>query len=504
MTRLRRGLPLRYPVDPPTVPVHTVPVHTVPVHTVPVHTVPVPTVSVTTVRRGRGPARPRPDKCPRQDPLGWRPRDRHRSSRTQTCTRGPPVAADIIPIELGLTAGNGLTLWAPSWRENGEDWEAFLGHGDDLYVFPSTAHLAAFIRTSTEHDLLDHPEWETASELLVDELNPDDDHCFDIVGVPELVAEPADIWTLAALADTVAILRSLAEVCSLDAIDAVLDSADGFNLLSAGQQAFTGRNGERLWNEVGAVVADRWDEVVDALDAIVTTPEVDIEALEMGQAEAAAISAAEKRPDTAPEAAVEEAEVEDEDRDEDLEFWDETGVDCLEITVGGRTGYTLRCYLGDDPIFLSSGGRIQIYSAPEDLENYLTIADPDHSLAGLAVWPDIRKAVADGQAAVLAGPENTYVVDGLDKSLLAGPEAVDAKQLELAVELLVDAALQRGDTESTEALGTASPLGNLVGATIRPDPQRLAPAPPFDDEVAAWTVLVDRFTGTLDWDGERG
>ena len=82
------------------------------------------------------------------------------------------MAADIIPIELGLTAGNGLTLWAPSWREDGEDWEAFLGHGDDLYVFPTTAHLAAFIRTSTEHDLLDHPEWETASELLVDELAP--------------------------------------------------------------------------------------------------------------------------------------------------------------------------------------------------------------------------------------------------------------------------------------------------------------------------------------------
>ena len=80
------------------------------------------------------------------------------------------MAADIIPIELGLTAGNGLTLWAPSWREDGEDWEAFLGHGDDLYVFPTPAHLAAFIRTSTEHDLLDHPEWETAAELLVDEL----------------------------------------------------------------------------------------------------------------------------------------------------------------------------------------------------------------------------------------------------------------------------------------------------------------------------------------------
>ena len=406
------------------------------------------------------------------------------------------MAADIIPIELGLTAGNGLTLWAPSWREDGEDWEAFLGHGDDLYVFPTPAHLAAFIRTSTEHDLLDHPEWEAASELLVDELVPDDDHRFDIVGIPELVSEPADIWTLAELTDTIAILRSLAEVCGLEAIDNVLNATDGFSLLSAGQLAFTGRNGEKLWNEIGSVVAERWDEVVDALDAIVTTPEVDPEALTMGQEEAAAISAAEKQPAAAPEES-------DEDRDEDLEFWDETGVDCLEITIGGRTGYTLRCYLGEDPVFLSSGGRIQIYTSPEELENYLTEAHPKHALATLEVWPDIRTAVADGEAAVLAGPENTYQMDDLDKALLEGPEAVDRRQLELAVELLVDSALQRGDTETTEALGTASPLGNLVGATITPDADRQAPAPPYDDEVAAWSVLVERFSETLDWDGER-
>jgi hypothetical protein len=418
------------------------------------------------------------------------------------------VAADIIPIELGLTAGNGLTLWAPSWREDGEDWEAFLGHGDDLYVFPSAAHLAAFIRTSTEHDLLDHPEWEAASELLVDELTPDDDHCFDIVGVPELVAEPADIWTLAALADTVAILRSLAEVCGLDAIDDVLDSTDGFNLLPMGQQAFAGRNGEKLWTEIGLVVVARWDEVVDALDGIVTTPEVDESALEVGLAEAAVISAAEKHLEEEvppPDGGADEAEAElEEERDEDLRFWDDTGVDCLEIAVDGRTGYTLRCYLGDDPVFLSVDGRIQIYSSPELLENYLMTTDPGHSLAGLEVWPEIRKAVTDGDAAVLAGPENTYVVDGVRNELLAGPEAVNAQQLTLAVELLIDAALQRGDDETTEALGTATPLGNLTSAIIKPDPDRLAPAPPFDDEAAAWSVLVDRFVATLDWDGARG
>ncbi len=333
--------------------------------------------------------------------------------------------------------------------------------------------------------------------MLVDELSPDDDHRFDIVGVPELVAETPDVWTLAELTDTIAIIRSLADVCGLDAIDEVLNATDGFSVLSAGQLAFTGKNGEQLWNEIGAVVAERWDEVIDALDGIITTPDVDPAALEMSQAEADAISAAEKKLD-------EPADEPDEERDEDLEFWDETGVDCLEITVGGRKGFTLRCYLGEDPVFLSDGGRIQIYSSPEDLENYLIESEPTHRLATLEAWPEIRTAVADGAAAVLAGPENTYDLDGLDRAMLEGVAAVDPKKLELGVELLVDAALQRGDTETVEALGTASPLGNLIGAIVRPDPDRLAPAPPFDEEVTAWTVLVERFAGTLDWDGDRG
>ena len=407
------------------------------------------------------------------------------------------MAADIIPIQLGLTDGNVYTLWAPQWLEDGEEWEAFLGHGDDLYVFPSPAHLAAFIRSSDEHDLLDHPEWDTAAELLVDELRPDDDHVFDIVGVPDLVAELPDIWTLAALTDTVNIVRSLSEVCGLDVVDEILDSADGFAVLPMGQQAFVGRNGEKIWNEMGAVIAERWDEVIDAIDAIVKIPEIDAEELTQTRAEAAAISAVDKTGET--------VEPEDEaERDEDLEFWDETGVDCLEITVGERTGYTLRCYLGDEPVFLAENHRIKMYTSAEELENYLMEADVTHRLSTLEVWPEIRTAVIDGDAAVLAGPENTYRLDGLAAALKAGPEEVDGKQLELAVELLIDAALERGDEETVEAVGSSTPLGNLISAITRPDPDRLPPSPPFDDEAAAWSVLVDRFAATLDWDAPRG
>jgi hypothetical protein len=65
------------------------------------------------------------------------------------------VASDIVPIQLSLTAGDLVTLWAPRWREDGEDWEAFLGDDDALFAFPEVAQLAAFVRTATEHDLTD-------------------------------------------------------------------------------------------------------------------------------------------------------------------------------------------------------------------------------------------------------------------------------------------------------------------------------------------------------------
>ena len=246
------------------------------------------------------------------------------------------------------------------------------------------------------------------------------------------------------------------------------------------------------------MVVERWDEVVEALDALVMTPEVDAAALEVAEAEAVATNAILVQ----DEDEVIVAELEEGERDPELEFWDEIGIDCIEITVGGRSGWTLRCYLDDEPVFLSKANRIQIFSSDEKLENYLTDAGADHKLASLAVWPEIREAIDGGDAVVVAGPENTYVLDGLGDDLLAGPAAVNRRQLELAVELLTDAATARKDDEAADALSSATPLASLTSAIIKPDPDRMSPAPPFDDEVAAWSILVDTFACTLDWDGQ--
>jgi hypothetical protein len=420
--------------------------------------------------------------------------------------KGTGVAADIVPIELGLTAGNLVTLWAPRWREDGEEWEAFLGHGEHLYAFPDTAHLAAFIRTDTEHDLVDHPDWEEVPDALVDELEPSDERRFDLVGVPELVAGPADIWTVAELADTVAILRSLAEVCDLEAVTDVLDSAEGFDVLALGDSAFTGRAGEKLWTGIGTAVVARWDEVIDAIDAIVTTPEVDAEALTQAQAELATVSKltladAEAQAETGIEFAPQQEPEEDEqaERPADLEFWDEIGIDCISVTIDGRTGYSLRCYLGDDPVFLAEAGRIQLFSDPDDLISYLADASATHPMTKIEVFGEVRDEAMAGDLEIVVGPENTYVLDGLMQQLIRGPEAVQRRQLELAIELLIDAATVRGDDETAEAVGSSTPLGFLINAALRPDPQRVSPTPPFTDEVTAWNVVVETFAATLEW-----
>ena len=99
------------------------------------------------------------------------------------------MAADIVPIRLGLTKGDLYTLWAPRWRDSGDEWEALLGKDEDLYAFESVADLAAFIRTNSDNDLTDHPAWEELTEANAHRFDPAEERQYDLIGVQELVAE---------------------------------------------------------------------------------------------------------------------------------------------------------------------------------------------------------------------------------------------------------------------------------------------------------------------------
>ena len=357
------------------------------------------------------------------------------------------MAQDIIPIELGLPQGDVVTLWAPRWREDGEEWEAFLGDEDDLYAFPDAAHLAAFVRTAEQHDLLDHPAWDAVPALNVPELIPDDDHSYDLVGVPELVAEEPDSWTIGELAEIVGIVRSLADVCELDEVHEVLDAYEGFSLLEQGRLPFTGREGEALWNDLSKAVSEKWDTVLDAIDNLVTVPDVDAAVLEQTAEELAAFheesaEAEAGEEDGGPED-LEAVDADDEDaEDQPVGFWGEVGIDPVKIVTSGAEYYTLRCYLDDKPVFLGTDGEIDVFSSPKALLKAIKAGDElaDTDLAGVSTWDEVREKAAAGELEVEVDPDNTYVFPGLDEDIAEGPESIDPTQLELAVELITDAA----------------------------------------------------------------
>ncbi|SDN41786.1 hypothetical protein [Allokutzneria albata] len=416
------------------------------------------------------------------------------------------MAQDIVPIELVLPKGDLLTLWAPRWREDGEEWEAFLGHEEDLYAFPDAAQLAAYTRTATEHDLIDHPAWHVVPALTVGELVPEDDNRYDLVGVPELVAEEPDTWTIGDLADVVAILRSLADVCDLEVVHEVLDQAAGFSVLQQGTFPFTGREGEARWNEIAKVVDERWDEVLDAIDGLISTPEVDAAALATAQEELAAheestAAAAEAEPEE-----IDGEEADDEDSDEPVGFWGEVGIDPIKIITSQAEYYTLRCYLPVDdnserPVFLGSDGQIDVFTSARALARHLAdnaAADPTRNqLAEVSTWEDVLAKATGGELEVEVHQDNVYVLNGIADDLAEGPESMDPTQLELAVELLTDAAEWADDDRVANALSSSEPLGWMVSFVLRPDPTRLAPSAPFTAEVGVWQELVGNLEDRL-------
>jgi hypothetical protein len=417
------------------------------------------------------------------------------------------MAQDIIPIELGLPQGDLVTLWAPRWREDGEEWEAFLGDEEDLYAFPDAAHLAAFVRIAEQHDLIDHPAWQVVPELNVPELIPDDDHSFDLVGVPELVAEEPDSWTIGELAEIVGIVRSLADVCELDEVHEVLDATEGFSLLEQGRLPFTGREGERLWTDLSEAVSEKWDTVLDAIDQLVTVPEVDSAILDQTAEELAAFheesAEAEAGVDSEDEdldtVDSEDSDSDDDEDDEPIGFWGEVGIDPIKIITVDREYFTLRCYLDDEPIFLGSDGEIDVYRSEKALARALadTKQFAESDLAEVSTWDEVLAKATSGELEVEVDQDNTYVLAGLDEDIAEGIDAIDPTQLELAVELITDAADWAGDDSVATALSSSESLGWLVSFVVRPDPTRLAPSSPFDAEQSAWRKLVESLENRL-------
>ena len=428
------------------------------------------------------------------------------------------MAADLLPIRLSLSDGDHYTVWAPRWRDAGDEWEAFLGKDEDLYAFEEVADLVAFVRSNSDNDLADHPGWKDLTTAHAHTLEPAANKQFDLVVIEELVSEKPTEESVSALASALAIVSSIGSVCELAAVSKFFNGNPSLGTVSGGIDHFAGKAGAKRWNSIAEVIGRSWDDVLKSIEEIISAPEVDEKA-----SAKAADELAEERDDTededddeavdeseddAPdpededddEAAEDEPEESDEDEEEevraggdtavlggDADFWLEVGIDPIRILTSSGTFYTLRCYLDDRPIFLGRNGRISVFSSERALARYLA-DEHDHDLSDLSTYDDIRTAATDGSLSIEVTDENIYVLSGLSDDFAEGPDAVDREQLDLAVELLRDIGDYSEESTVDKALEPGRPLGKLVSYVLEPGSVD-KPATPYSAAVREWEKL---------------
>jgi hypothetical protein len=445
----------------------------------------------------------------------------------------------IVPIALTVDDRTGYTLWAPPWEEDGEEWQAFLGttEGDTakIHLFPTPAALAAYCRTSTDHDLADHPVWPIVAGLGAADLTPDDDHRYDLDGVYDIAAEDPDRWAVEELAATIDIVSRLAECLDTDPEpDDELDDADTegqfeavadlvakpeIGSLGLGVEAFVGRSGEDAWIGVGGVLDDLWEDVVEELSdhldwtgagsasledypAASEAEELDADDLDdladdddADDVDSAPAGAGSAAPGVrtiargsriiADPAAVAAAAV----------FWESVGILPVEIVVPDGAGVTLRCYVEDVARFLGRNGEIYLFDTPEDLARFCA-GNEDHDLTEIASWPEV--AVTD--TLPVPADQDRYDLTELTEVLTEVADGaaglVDHRAFLQPVEGVRDFAEYGRLPRVEELLSPAEPLGRAVARAER-DPNATLQAQDAAVLRPRWDEVVAQVSGTL-------
>lgn len=417
----------------------------------------------------------------------------------------------IVPIALTVDDRTGYTLWAPPWEEDGEEWQAFLGTTENdvakVHLFPTPATLAAFCRTSTDHDLADHPVWPVVAGLGPEDLTPDDDHRFDLDGVYDIAAENPDRWAVEELAATVDIVSRLAECLDTspdpdDELDdaeiegqfeavAELAAKPEIGSLGLGVEAFVGRSGEDAWVGVGGALDELWEDVVEEL-------EEHFDWTGAGSATLEEYPAASEVEDVDPDDLVDGDDVVVLDEDDEpaatpvrtiagggrfaatpaevaaaAPFWESAGILPVEVVVPEGAGLTLRCYVEDVARFLGRDGEIFLFDTPQDLARFCKGSE-EHDLLEIASWPE----VADADVLPLPADQDRYDLPGLSEVLSEVADGaaglVDHRAFAQPVEGARDLAEYASLRRVEELLAPSSPLGRAVargerepGATLR-------------------------------------
>jgi hypothetical protein len=244
-------------------------------------------------------------------------------------------------------------------------------------------------------------------------------------------------------------------------------------LLRPGVLAKVVARDDDLYGKVGKVVEISHDDD-DDLDVIVQFPD-DSEVYAFGRAELSVASPAERQ--QMPSTTV-----------TSKDFWSNVGIDPIRIITSDGSFLTLRCYLDDAPIFLGSGGRIDVFRSGRLLRQY--VADNRaNDLDALSTYRDVVLAATNGSLrADRVEAFNVYLIRGLGEDIGAGPKDVDPDQLALAVELLEDVGKYLQLTVVDDCLHDGQPLGAFVKAVLNHTQTRKA-RELARDAVQQWTHL---------------
>lgn len=398
----------------------------------------------------------------------------------------------IVPVKLSLTEGDFYTLWAPKWRQNGSEWQAFLGDDEDVLVFNSPAELLCFVESGTKHDLLDHPQWDQFAGRDADRVTPAERHEYDLIGMPEALAGRPSHQNVSTVARNLEIASALADVAGAEHTTIFFASHSILRNVSRGADHYSGEQGMSEWSGVGHVIAGNWKGVIEDLDQhvrVVSTDDFDAakvsDAKERISSAAAASAAAAKEAEEKRKAAAEAADPYDNSP------WAAAGIDPIKITAQSKSVYTLRTYLDGKPIFLGKWGEIFTFDSPKTLVRWIMDND-DHDLARVSTWEEVVSAANAGELEVQVHPDNQYSFNGIVRDIEKGPEAVDSDQMARCYEVCADAADWAGD-DSINSYMLANPrlqdyLGYMLGST---EHAGYVPSKPYTEHAESWKGLED-------------
>ena len=398
----------------------------------------------------------------------------------------------ILPVKLSLTEGDFYTLWAPKWRQNGSEWQAFLGDDEAVLAFNSPAELLCFVESGTKHDLLDHPKWDQFAGRDADRVTPAERDEYDLIGMPVALAGRPSHQNVSTVARNLEIASALADVAGAEHTTIFFASHSILRNVSRGADHYSGEQGMSEWSGVGHVIAGNWKAVIEDLDEhvrVVSSDDFDAakvsDAKERISSAAAASAAAAKEAEEKRKAAAEAADPYDNSP------WAAAGIDPIKITAQSKSVYTLRTYLDGKPIFLGKWGEIFTFDSPKTLVRWIMDND-DHDLARVSTWEEVVSAANAGELEVQVHPDNQYSFNGIVRDIEKGPEAVDSDQMARCYEVCADAADWAGD-DSINSYMLANPrlqdyLGYMLGST---EHAGYVPSKPYTEHAESWKGLED-------------